>query len=80
MDLLAARDRSLPARVSREIESSEYFDDLKLLRELDDAGRVPGERVDTLDEVLDYLRGLEDESYLVRDQATECGCTSSAPK
>jgi HD domain len=70
MDLPAGRDKSLPARVRREIEASEFFDDLKLLRELDDAGRVPGERVDTLDQVLDYLRGLEDESYLVKDQAT----------
>jgi HD domain len=64
MDLPAARDKSLSPRLKREIESSEYFDDLKLLRELDDAGRVPGERVDTLGEVLDYLKGLEDESYL----------------
>jgi hypothetical protein len=68
MDLVAPRDRSLPVRLRREIESSEYFDDLKLLRELDDAGRVPGEQVDSLHEVLEYLRGLEDESYLVGDQ------------
>ena len=64
MDLLAGRERSLPARVKRELESSEYFDDLKLLRELDDAGRVPGQPVDSIDEVLAYLKGLEDESYL----------------
>ena len=46
------------------LESSEYFDDLKLLRELDDAGRVPGQHVDSIDDVLAYLKGLEDESYL----------------
>jgi HD domain len=64
MDLLAARDKPLPARVKRELESSEYFDDLKLLRELDDAGRVTGQPVESVDEVLAYLKGLEDESYL----------------
>jgi len=37
---------------------------LKLLRELDDAGRVPGMVVETLDEVLAYIKGLEHEAYL----------------
>ena len=64
MDLLPSRERALPARLKRELESSEFFDDLKLLRELDDAGRVPGEHVDTIDEVMEYLKGLEEESYL----------------
>ena len=64
MDLLAARERALTARARRELEASEYLDDLKLLRELDDAGRVAGVGVDTLDEVLAYLRGLEHEEYL----------------
>ena len=61
-----ARDpeKSLPARLRRELESSDYFDDLKLLRELDDAGREPGQQVDSIDEVLAYLKGLEEESYL----------------
>jgi hypothetical protein len=64
MDLLIARERPLSARLRRELESSEFLDDLKLLREVDDAGRVPGVVVETLDEVLDYLRGLEHEAYL----------------
>lgn len=64
MDLLAAREKTLPARLKRELESSEYFDDLKLLRELDDAGRVPGQRVDSVDDAIAYLKGLENESYL----------------
>jgi hypothetical protein len=67
MVLLAARDRTLPARIKREIEASEHYDDLVLLREVDDAGRIPGEHVDTLDEVLDYLKGLEEESYLTEN-------------
>jgi predicted HD phosphohydrolase len=64
MDLLSSRDRPIPSRVKRELESSEYFEDLKLLRELDDAGRVPGMRVATIDEVLAYLLSLEQERYL----------------
>jgi hypothetical protein len=57
MDLLNARAR-------RPIEPAESFEDLKLLRDLDDAGRVPGAPVGTLDQALDYLRGLEHEAYL----------------
>jgi hypothetical protein len=64
MDLVAARERSLTARQRRELEASEYYEDLRLLRDLDDSGRVPGQVVDSLDGVLAYLKGLEDESYL----------------
>lgn len=64
MDLLTLRERGLGQRVRREIEASEYYEDLKLLRELDDAGRVPGQVVGTLDEALAYIQGLESESYL----------------
>ncbi len=64
MDLLAGRERPISGRLRRELEESEWFDDLKLLRELDDAGRVPGQPVGTLDEALAYIRGLETESYL----------------
>ncbi|MGB2610525.1 MAG: HD domain-containing protein [Isosphaeraceae bacterium] len=64
MDLLIARERGLSARLRRELEASEYLEDLKLLRELDDAGRVPGMVVETLDEVLAYIKGLEHEAYL----------------
>jgi hypothetical protein len=48
----------------REIEASEYYEDLELLRELDDAGRVPGAIVETVDEALGYIHGLEHEAYL----------------
>jgi predicted HD phosphohydrolase len=64
MDLLPSRERLLTARQRRELESSEFFEDLRLLRELDDAGRVAGVAVETLDQVLAYLRGLENEAYL----------------
>jgi hypothetical protein len=64
MDLLILRERGLGTRARRALEASEYYEDLKLLRDLDDAGRVPGTPVGTVDEALEYLRGLENESYL----------------
>ena len=36
------RTGKLPAKLRRELAASPDFDDLMLLRELDDAGRVPG--------------------------------------
>lgn len=41
------------------LEAHEDFEDLMLLREVDDAGRVRGAQVGTLDEALEYLRDLE---------------------
>jgi len=64
MDLLKAQKQLQAGRLSREIEASEYLDDLKLLRTLDDAGRVPGQPVGTVEEALEYLQGLEREDYL----------------
>ncbi len=46
-------------RLKRELEASPDFEDLMLLRELDDEGRVPGAVVGTVDEALDYLKELE---------------------
>jgi HD domain len=66
MDLLNARTRPLAPRLKRELEASEYYEDLKLLRDIDDAGRVPGQVVESLDEVLAYIKGLEQETYLAK--------------
>lgn len=63
-DALAYRDRTLDNRTRRELESSEGLDDLLLLRDLDEAGRIPGAVVCSVDEALDYLKGLEAEAYL----------------
>ncbi len=61
MDLLAARERpGSPPPVA----DPDALEDLRLLRDLDDLGRVPGASVGTVDEALDYLRGLEREAYL----------------
>jgi HD domain len=49
----------LGARLRRVLQSSPDFDDLMLLRRLDDEGRVPGAVVGTVDEALDYLKELE---------------------
>jgi HD domain len=53
------RAGKLGARLRRELEASPDFEDLLLLRECDDAGRVSGAPVGTVDEALDYLRELE---------------------
>ncbi|MFL5341629.1 MAG: HD domain-containing protein, partial [Gemmataceae bacterium] len=50
---------TLGAKARRELESSEDFEDLMLLRELDNKGRVPGAIVGTVEEALDFLRDLE---------------------
>src|SRR5262245_24856416 len=49
----------LGQKLRRELEASPDFEDLMLLRQLDDQGRVPGAVVGTVDEALDYLRELE---------------------
>jgi hypothetical protein len=46
-------------RMRRELEASPDFEDLLLLRRLDNAGRVPGVTVGSVDEALDFLKELE---------------------
>jgi predicted nucleotidyltransferase len=62
MDAMAYRNGTLGARAKRQLESAPDFEDLMLLRECDDAGRIPGALVGTVDEALDYLRELEREN------------------
>ncbi|MBI3857018.1 MAG: tRNA adenylyltransferase [Planctomycetes bacterium] len=64
MDALAYRNRDLEKEQRVALESSEHFQDLMLLRECDDRGREVGIETGTLDETLQYLRSLADESYL----------------
>jgi HD domain len=59
MDAHDYRTGKLGHRARRELASSPDFDDLMLLRQLDDAGRIPGAPVGTVDEALDYLKELE---------------------
>ncbi|HEY2157479.1 MAG TPA: HD domain-containing protein [Isosphaeraceae bacterium] len=51
-------------RAVRPTEPAEWLDDLRLLHELDLAGRVVGRHVEGLDAALAYIRGLESEDYL----------------
>jgi len=59
MDAHDYRSGQLGHRAKRELEASPDFEDLMLLRQLDDAGRVSGAQVGTVDEALDYLKELE---------------------
>jgi len=53
------RSGKLGFRLRKALEASPDFEDLILLRQLDDEGRVPGAVVGTTDEALDYLKELE---------------------
>ena len=53
------RAGTLPAKLRRQLEAAPDFDDLMLLRQLDDEGRVPGAVVGTADEALKFLKELE---------------------
>ncbi len=64
MDLGENHGRTLNARQRKELDASEHLEDLKLLRELDDAGRATGVVVEGVDEALAYIKGLEHELYL----------------
>jgi predicted HD phosphohydrolase len=59
MDAHDYKAGTLPAKLRKELDASPDFEDLMLLRELDDKGRVPGAAVGTLDEALDFLKELE---------------------
>jgi len=53
------RAGTLGHRMKGKLASSPEFEDLLLLRDLDDRGREPGAVVGTVDEALEYLRDLE---------------------
>jgi hypothetical protein len=59
MDAHDYRTGKIGHRLKRQLEASPDFDDLMLLRQWDDAGRVSGAVVGTVDEALDYLKELE---------------------
>jgi hypothetical protein len=59
MDAREYRRGALGQKLRRQLEASADLEDLLLLAKLDDAGRVPGAAVCTLDEALDFLKQLE---------------------
>ena len=50
---------TLGFKARKKLEASEDFDDLMLLRDLDNSGRVSGVSVPTVDEALEFLKQLE---------------------
>ncbi len=60
MEAIAYRAGTLGARSRIRLSHNEDFEDIMLLRELDDLGRVPGAEVPELDEALDFLRDLSE--------------------
>lgn len=67
MEAIAYHAKTMGARSRVRLAHHEDFEDIMLLRELDDLGRVPGAEVPELDEALDFLRELvaenEGDSY-----------------
>ncbi|MBK9121057.1 MAG: phosphohydrolase [Phycisphaerales bacterium] len=61
MDALAYRQGTLGAKLRRRLRASEWFDDLLLLRAIDDRARVPGAPVGTVTEALEWLQCFEQE-------------------
>lgn len=55
------RARTLGAGPRKRLEASEWLEDLVLLSELDQAGRKGGVEVPTVDEALEFIRGLAEE-------------------
>ncbi len=71
MEALALRQGTLGFKAQRRLQASEHFEELMLLRDLDSRGRQPGAIVGTTKEALDYVRSLDDESYL--EKGAEAG-------
>ncbi|CAN5627437.1 tRNA adenylyltransferase [soil metagenome] len=59
MDAQAYKAGTLGARACKRLEAHEDFEDLMLLRDCDDAGRVPGAYVGTVDEALAFIKDVE---------------------
>ncbi len=62
MDAQVMRAGTLGAKARARLQNSEHYDDLMLLAELDRRGRVPGAAVAELDEVLELLGELAEQS------------------
>jgi len=61
MDAVALREGTLGGKLAGRLRASEWFEDLMALREIDDRARVPGADVGTVEEALEFLRGMEGE-------------------
>lgn len=61
MDALALRSGTLGQKKARRLRESEWFDDLVLLREIDEAARQPGMEVCTITEAIDFIQTINAE-------------------
>ena len=59
MEALEYKSGTLGHKAGKRLEASEHFDDLMLLRDCDNAGRVPGARVGTVEEALLFVKEVE---------------------
>ena len=69
MHLLERPGRPLKPALRRQLETSEHYDDLVALRAFDEAGRVPGVPVGTVDDAIRYIKALESEAYLDQESS-----------
>ena len=58
MDAHLIHDGTIGHRARQRLQSSGHYDDLLLLGEIDRAARVPGAKVSSLSEALDYVQSL----------------------
>lgn len=61
MDAQALRQGALGGKLRRRLQESEWFEDLMIIREIDDRARVPGADACTVEEAIEFLRALEEE-------------------
>jgi predicted nucleotidyltransferase len=61
MEAHAEREGTLGKRAARRLRQADDYEDLLLLSELDEAGRVPGAEVPSLEEALNHLRRMEEQ-------------------
>ena len=61
MDAQALKAGTLGERAARRLRRSEWFEDLMLLRDLDDQARRPGAMVCSIEDALDFIQTLNDD-------------------
>ena len=59
MEALEYKSGTLGHKAGKRLEASEHFDDLMMLRDCDNAGRVPGARVGTVEGALLFVKNVE---------------------
>lgn len=62
MDALAYQRQTLGARSRRRLQQSEWFEDLMILRDIDDRARLVGVQVCTIQQALAFLRDMAEEA------------------